>query len=373
MGPACIRLRRMVSIRALVLTTDAFGGMGGIAQYNRDLLTALTDVPGMTEVVAIPRIVPGPPQALPPKLQYVAEAGGGKVRFARAALRGARGRFDLIVCGHVNLLPIAGLLRLRHRAPLVLVVYGIDVWKPHASWLVRRLIRRVDGVWSISEITRDRMMAWSGVPAGRFTILPNAIDLARYRPGPRNAEFARRLGLTDRKVIMMLGRLSAAERYKGVDEVLEVLPMLVQQEPRLTFVVAGDGDDRDRLVRKARELNVAGNVLFTGFVSEDEKTALLRLADGFVMPGRGEGFGFVFLEAMACGTPVVASRVDGSREAVRNGLLGRLVDPDDRVELQASILEVLRAPRAVPEGLSYFDRPHFEARVTDATLKLVAR
>jgi glycosyltransferase involved in cell wall biosynthesis len=92
--------------------------------------------------------------------------------------------------------------------------------------------------------------------------------------------------------------------------------------------------DRRCLQEKARSLGVHGRVVFAGYVPESEKADHYRLADAYVMPGRGEGFGIVYLEALACGVPVVASEVDGSREAVREGALGILVDP--RVMLRTS-------------------------------------
>jgi phosphatidylinositol alpha-1,6-mannosyltransferase len=360
-------------MRILLITTDAFGGHGGIAQFNRDLLTALCAMPEVEEVVAVPRILPFPHGDLPVKLRYHPEAAGGKLHFVREAFAAARGHFDLVVCGHINLLSVAALLNLKVQAPLVLLVYGIDVWQPHTSALVRHLVGRVDAVWSISEITRDKMVGWSGLVPAKFTILPNAIDLDCYGPGPRNPSLVERYGLAGRKVIMMLGRLSAFERYKGVDEVLDVMPRLIQDKPALTFLIAGDGNDRRRLEGKAASLGVANQVVFTGFVPEAEKIDHYRLADAFVMPGRGEGFGFVFLEALACGVPVVASKLDGSREAVRNGLLGRLVDPDDSAELEAAILNVLNDPHGVPEGLAYFAVPEFQKRVMDATCKAMKK
>lgn len=360
-------------IRILALVTDAFGGHGGIAQYNRDLLTALCAMPEVDYVVAVPRTLPFPPGELPANLRYHPEAAGDKLRFVYKALAASHGHFDLVLCGHINLLPMAVLLSFKLRAPLVLLAYGIDVWQPHSSALVRSFIGKVDAVWSISEITRDKMVVWSGLPLTKFTILPNAIDLNRYGPGPKNPTLVERYGLAGRRVIMTLCRLPGIGRYKGVDEVLDLMPRLLLREPQLTYLVAGDGDDRPRLEEKAASLGVGSRVVFTGFVPEAEKNDHYRLADAFVMPGRLEGFGFVFLEALACGVPVVASKLDGGREAVRNGLLGRLVDPGDPAELEAAILAALDDPHGVPEGLAYFSFPEFQKRVMDATRKAVKR
>jgi glycosyltransferase involved in cell wall biosynthesis len=128
-------------------------------------------------------------------------------------------------------------------------------------------------------------------------------------------------------------------------------------------LVAGDGDDKQRLERKAAALGLSRRVVFAGRVPEAEKADHYRLADVFVMPGRQEGFGFVFLEAMASGIPVVASKLDGSREAVLYGELGELADPDDREALKAAICRALRRPRQVPDGLASFSYDKFRERL----------
>ena len=142
-----------------------------------------------------------------------------------------------------------------------------------------------------------------------------------------------------------------------------MLPDLVAALPDVAYLVVGDGSDRERLEEKARALGVADRVVFTGNVPEAEKADHYRLADVYVMPSQGEGFGFVLLEAMACGIPVIASTLDGGREAVRDGQLGMLVDPADRDELKRAILDALRQPKGiVPAGLEHFSFRNFEAR-----------
>jgi glycosyltransferase involved in cell wall biosynthesis len=201
------------------------------------------------------------------------------------------------------------------------------------------------------------------VRGARGFVLPNAFDGHEHGAGDKNPALLNRYGLIDRTVLMTLGRLDSRERYKGVDETLEVLPTVAEIVPDVAYLIVGDGTDRERLQQKSRSLGVDDRVVFAGAIPEAEKADHYRLADVYVMPSRGEGFGFVFLEAMACGVPVVASEIDGSREAVRNGALGILVNPNVPEQIVQGIIQALHRPRgAVPEGLAYFAYEHFERR-----------
>lgn len=351
-------------MKILVLTTEAFGGHGGIAQYNRDFLTALCSHPRVDGVTALVRLAPGQLEPLPKRLKFVTEGTGSKAAFIRHAFKlAANGHFDVVICGHINLLPIAYPVQLAVRAPMMLMVYGIEVWQPPRSPLLKALVAQTRAYLSISKITAERFTAWAGFINPKEFILPNAINLADYGTGPRDAALARKYGLDGKKVLLTLGRMDAAERYKGFDEILEVMPELLREIPELIYVAAGDGSDQERLKEKVKQLGLQNHVVFTGRVPGSEKSALYRSADAFAMPGRGEGFGFVFLEALACGIPVVASALDGSREAVRDGLLGETVNPDDRAQLRDALLRALRkGPGEVPAGLGYFEFPNFEQR-----------
>jgi len=352
-------------MRVLVLTTDAFGSHGGIAKYNRDLLTALCACPDCEEVVAVPRLMPYPVEELPKNLTYVTKGLGSKINYIWAVLNVVlrNYKFDLIVCGHINLVPIAYLLRLLSRAPIVLVIYGIDVWHPTKSVVVNRLSQNIDAYISISEVTKNKFISWAKLTNGRIYLLPNAINIEEYGPGDKNIELMDRYGLHGKIVILTLGRLASEERYKGIDEILDILPTLVKELPDLVYLIVGDGSDRARLGKKAITLGIAEHVIFTGRVPEFEKAAHYRLADVYVMPSQGEGFGFVFLEAMACGVPVVASTIDGSREAVRDGKLGIVVDPRNPHDILRGIKEALAQPKGiVPEGLEFFSYRNFEQR-----------
>jgi len=354
-------------LRALGFVPDAFGGHGGIALYNRDFLSALCAHPGVGRVVALPRLVTQRLEPMPAKLSFRTEAANSKLRYLVESVRLLlqASPHDLVFCSHINLLPLAVLAKWRYRAPLILFIYGIDAWKPQPR-LRRTLLRHVDRFVSISEVTRRKFQEWSGIAAERITILPNAIHVEWYGAGPRNAALIERYRLEGKVVLMTLGRLVSSERYKGFDEVIDAMPDLVGEDPALVYLIAGDGSDRDRLQDKVRRLGLEHHVRFTGMVDEAEKADHFRLADAYVMPSRGEGFGFVLLEALACGIPVVASKADGGREAIRNGELGILVEPGDRDDVKRGIRAALRMARgSVPPGLEAFSFDRFRNKVGD--------
>jgi asparagine synthase (glutamine-hydrolysing) len=351
-------------IRVLALITDAFGGRGGIAKFNRDLLAALCSIGSSSEVVAIPRLASAEKEPIPSRLHYVTSGLGGKFRYILAALREtSRSRFDVVVIGHMNLAPLGIFVARLLRTPSVVIVHGIDAWTPPKSLLSRIAVRRVDRVLGVSNITLERFADWSGIPRDRMGLLPNSVDLQRYTPGEKPLALAQEFGVVNRTVIMTLGRLDSFERYKGFDEVLDVLPDLVKLHSQIVYMICGDGSDRDRLVEKAAKLGVRDHVIFAGFVPEERKADFYRLADAFVMPSRGEGFGIVLLEAMACGTPTMGSTLDGSREALLDGKMGVLVDPRNREDVLTGILRTLSLPKSVPTELPHFSLEAFNSRV----------
>ena len=188
---------------------------------------------------------------------------------------------------------------------------------------------------------------------------------------PKKPDLLARYDLVGKKVLMTLGRLDETEQAKGFDRVIAILPRLKAEFPDIAYLVVGDGGDQPRLEALAERLGVADSVVFVGFVAERDKPDHYALADAYVMPSKSEGFGFVFLEAMACGLPVVASSIDGGRDALHEGALGRLVDPFDGDALFAATLGALAEPRHIPEGLDYFSVANFRTRLRGAIDRLL--
>ena len=352
-------------MRILALLHDAFGGRGGIAKFNRDLLTALASHPQVTDVVALPRVIVEAIGPLPQKLDYRAFAAGGKAAFLAAELATlATPRwFDLVVCGHLRLLPLMPLLEVRGRVPLGMILHGVDAWDPYGGAAVRRGLKKLDWFLAVSEVTKQRFLAWTHLAPTKGIVVPNAVDLRQFTPGPKNPALLARYNLAGKRVLMGMARLDARERYKGFDEVMEAMPTLLRTHPDLAYMICGDGTDRARLEEKARTLGIAERVVFTGYVDEAEKVDHYRLADCFLLAGWGEGFGIVLIEAMACGVPSIASNLDASCEAVGNGEFGIVVDPKNQADLIRGIEDALRRPRVVPAGLDTFSFRSFEQRI----------
>jgi glycosyltransferase involved in cell wall biosynthesis len=360
--------RRLRPLDILMLLSDGFGGFGGIAKFNRDFLTALDSCDVVERVHALPRLIPGPiDEPIPEAIVYDREAAAGKLAFIGrlASHLAMRQCPNLVVCGHLNLLPAAWAYARARGVRLALIVHGFEARAPRRS--VRWLARDIDAVIAVSRHTAEMFADWSGVALERTFILPNCVDLAGFVPAERDAGLVARYGLDGSRVLLTVGRLSAEERYKGVDAVIEAMPRLLARFPDLRYFVVGDGSDRPRLEAKSVTLGVADRVVFAGRVGEAEKVAHYNLADAYVMPSFGEGFGIVLIEAAACGIPVIGSRADGSREALLDGRLGRLVDPHSENELVDAVTAVLDAAAARQRNplVRTFSFENFTARVAE--------
>lgn len=352
----------------LFLLTDAYGSLGGISQFNRDFLGALNAIGVVTRVHALPRLIPTAiKDQIPEAVVFDRKAARGKIQFSLCALEHAWSdvAVDIVICGHINLLPVAFLAAKLCGARLALILHGIDAWQPTHDPFANWLVGSVDAFLSVSRFTVEKFCGWAGAHEERFTVLPNCVDLERFVPQPRDPALVNRYGLEACKVILTVGRLAERERFKGFDEVLDVLPNLVCQYPDLKYLIVGDGGDRPRLTAKVEALGIAKKVVFAGRIPEEEKVAHFNLADAYAMPSSGEGFGIVLLEAAACGVPVIGSNADGSKEALLGGKLGTLVDPDNPDNLTAAISRILERsnPRERRAGIETFGADRFLMRV----------
>ncbi len=363
---------KLAEFNVMMLLTDGFGGFGGISRFNRDYLTALDNCGAVTRILAFPRVIRDRiEEELPESVVYFRASAAGKSRYLWHLMRGLHlsPEINLVVCGHIHLLPLAYAAAKAKRARLALIIHGVEAWKPTRYPMANMIASHVDAVVAVSRLSAQRFARWASIPDDRIFVLGNCVDLDHFTPMQRDERLAARYGLTGHRVIMTLGRLAERERYKGFDEVLDVLPLLVRKIPDIKYLIVGDGGDRPRLEARAALLGLTEHVVFAGKTSESEKVAHYSLADVYAMPSSGEGFGIVLLEAAACGVPVIGSIADGSREALLNGALGDLVDPKNPDQLAATILRLLEsnAPRRRPEAITAFSVPEFQGKVCQWT------
>ncbi len=289
-----------------------------------------------------------------------------------------RERPHLIISTHCNFGPVAHWARRLCGTRYVLVAHGVEVSETLSP---RRLaaLKSADRVLAVSQWTRERLVRL-GVRPDRITILPNTVDDLRFTteaPATRSAlpSLRNRYGIRPgAKVVLTVARLSAEEGYKGYDVILRCLPGIRRIVGDVHYVICGQGTDLPRLERLVRDLELADCVTLAGFVPSDELPDHYRLADVFAMPSLGEGFGIVFLEAMACGRPVLAGNQDGSCDALAGGELGRLVPPRDTEEVTQGLADLLlqrgptfwyRPDQLRARMLQSFGRDQFRQRVAE--------
>lgn len=224
--------------------------------------------------------------------------------------------------------------------PVTVTLRGTEVPHSHNPVLRPRLARTLkaaDRVFSVSDSLR-RLAIELGAHETRTEVVGNGVDIAVFHPVDRAAARAR-FGLPDgARVLISVGGL--VER-KGMHRVIDVMPALLERHPDLHYVIVGgaspEGDNRAELETLAARLGVADRVHFLGAMPPDELKWPLSAADVFVLATRNEGWANVFLEAMACGLPVVTTDVGGNAEVVCRDALGSIVPFGDRSALQQAL------------------------------------
>ena len=348
----------------LALVADSFGGRGGMAQYNRDFLSALVELEAVSSILVLPRYAPDP-VATPSRINQ-AQPRPSRAGYSLAALQAAlRHPVDVVFCGHLYMAALAWLIARLKRAKLIVQTHGIEAWS-RPSRLCQAAIDTADVVICPSRYTRCRVLGWSGVAPERIVLLPNTVDEA-FTPGDGSA-LREAWGLQGKRVLLTVARMDSRERYKGHERVIAAIPQLVGKGHDVIYVVLGEGDDQPRLVALANKSGVGDRVWFMGAVGRQTIIDAYRAADLFLMPSTGEGFGIAFLEAMASGTPAIGLAVAGARDALADGELGIAVTEED---FPAAIERALSAARPDPEVLASATRARFGHKPFAASVRMM--
>lgn len=272
--------------------------------------------------------------------------------FAMKALAsGINQRPSLVISTHLNFTVAAYWLKQLAGIPYWAVAHGFEAWDVQRPAL-RQAIAHADRILAVSSYTRDRLINEQAIDPDRVSLLPNTFDAHRFRIAEKPAHLLQRYQLTsEQPIILTVNRLAAGEDYHPYDRVLAALPQIRQVIPNVHYLIVGKGDDRPRLEKLIAEQQLQQCVTLAGFVSDDELPDYYNLCDVFAMPSKLEGFGIVYLEAMASGKPVLGSNRDGSTEALGHGRFGALVDPDDTDAIAHTLIQILQ--RDYPKPLMY--------------------
>ena len=290
---------------------------------------SLSDAPGTHEFVAVENKI------------CLRGFGRSKTRFVLSAVRQSRQGTRLVLAAHPHLaLLVAGMKRFSPKLKTIVMSHGVEVWKP-LPWLQRQAILSADIVVAPSSDTAQKLAEIQGVPQSKMRKLPWPLnpDFLRMADARTNLPLPREFSRG--RVILTVGRWAASERYKGVDDLIRSIAQLRMKFPGLCLVAVGQGDDLSRLKQIVADLKVSESVRFLTGLSRQEIAACYARCEIFALPSTGEGFGLVFLEAMAFGKPLVGAACGGAVDVVEDNVNGLLIPPGDSERLAEALATLL--------------------------------
>jgi len=344
-------------MKVLFFYLKGFSFTGGIEKFNRSFLKALHElsVDGDIDADAVSVYDNSTDEKYFPAKRFKGY-NGSRIPFILGAIIKSF-RYRTIVIGHINLALVGCIIkRIKPSVKVVLIAHGIEVWKKH-SGIKLELLATADAIFAVSNFTKEKIKTYNPtVDVQKIKIFPNTLD--PYFKPPKVFDkpeyLVKRYDLNPgMPILLTVTRLSFAEKYKGYDSTIELMKSLSRQYKGLRYLICGKSDEfeKQRIDNLIRHCEVEGCVTLTDFVTDEELVDHYLLADIFVMPSKKEGFGIVFIEAMACGRRVIAGSKDGSVDALMNGELGKLVDPDNENELKQAIIGFLDDTAHDPEIL----------------------
>lgn len=336
-------------MKCLFVALGVRHAIGGIERFNQRLVRSLAELAsgGSFEYRAL-ALWDTPEMACQAQAGYEACSASKRKATQRFLRHVLCWRPDIILYGHILLSPLALATRLLSPSSRnLLIVHGWEVWRePFRSRvpLWERVVVRlgVDEIVSVSQLTMRRMREAYQLPAKRFHLLPNAVDV--LQPVPTPPAPARGRGN-----ILTVARLRKNARHKGCDMVLRAMPLVLSRFPEATYHVVGEGESRVSLETLARQMGLDGRVQFHGQLGDAELERMYEAADVFILPSKGEGFGIVYLEAWKHGVPVIAGNQDAGAEVVTHGYNGLCVDPDSPEQIATALIELVSDPRRAAE------------------------
>lgn len=269
-------------------------------------------------------------------------------------------KINLLICGSPVSPGIVGLvIKKIFNVPYVIFAYGGETLyysdHPKIIKFMKFIINNADLIVADSQYTKNEFEKISSSQKN-FSVITPGVDIDIFKPEEKNKELAQRYNLENKKVLLTVARLA---KRKGHDIIIKILSEIIEKVPNLVYIIVGTGPEEQNLKKLAHNLSLENNIIFTGYVKDEEIPKYYNLCDIFIMLSKEmkgdwhtepiEGFGISFLEASACAKPVVAGRSGGTEDAVIHNESGFLVNPEDKKEIKEVILKLLKDEKLAKE------------------------
>ncbi len=200
------------------------------------------------------------------------------------------------------------------------------------------LCKRADRLIAVSNYTARSVIEEYGIQPNKISVIPNAVDINTFNPDIDGTEFRKKLNIESEKVILFVGRL---DFQKGIEYLISAFSKIIIDFPELKLIVVGDGPLKNHVRAVISKYNLSESIFLLGRVDTKDLPKIYAACDLFVVPSLMEGFGIVYLEAMACGKACIGTNIGGVEDVIADGRTGLLVPPADPTSIYLAIKSLL--------------------------------
>lgn len=331
-------------MRILIITTFYPPAKGGIQTYSYQIAQNLVELGNDITVFAlscdgIKKIFLSP--------SFRTYKNGKKVSFLNVLTR-----HDAILVTSWFPSAIIGVFLSRlYSAELFISAHGNELLYPKRNPVLHKLMlfcfKNAKKIFAVSSYTKQLLIN-EGIEENKIAVIPNGTDPQRFNLNIDFKELVKKHDLQNKKIILSISRLV---KRKNFGAVIEVMPEILKEVPDAVYIIGGTGPMEEEWKKLAEEKEVEDKVIFVGYIPDEDLPKYYAMCDVFVMPsiemkeeGEVEGFGIAFLEANACGKPVIGGKSGGVEDAIVDGETGFLVDPINKKEIKEKIIKILKNP-----------------------------
>ena len=254
---------------------------------------------------------------------------------------------------HAHFLYPSGLAGFLHKGlfpkPCVITMHGMDIQveksvgygmrlDPRLDLMIKFVLKTADALIAPSKLVAVEAIKAGAIPS-RIHIIPNGVNIHKFNSSVNGDIVRKKLGIKPEEHVVLT--MSRFHPKKGYQFLVKAIPIVIKEHPETKFIFCGKGPEKEKIANMVKSLGISKNVVFAGFVDEDNKPMYYAMADVFVLPSLVESAGIVILEALASGKPVIASHTGNIPEIVRDGLSGILIRPEDPVQIAQAIIKYL--------------------------------